>query len=49
VFHKLALGRARLLQLAEKWDVFLVPSFRELFFCALSRPDFVLSGHFFDR
>jgi len=36
-------------QLAEKWDVVLVPSFRELFFRALSRPDFVCSGPFFDR
>jgi len=40
---------ARLQQFAEKWDVFFSHLFRELFFRALLRSNFVFSGHFFDR
>jgi hypothetical protein len=36
-------------QFAEKWDVFFSHLFRELFFRALLRSNFVFSGHFFDR
>jgi len=35
-------------QLAEKWGVSHALSYRELFFRAPSRPDFVFSGRFFD-
>jgi len=42
-------GKGTALQFAEKWDVFFSHLFRELFFRALLRSNFVFSGHFFDR